>query len=305
LPLLNVGVRSRLGTPGPLYDDARGVNADLQLVVDRSGGLADGQVYLVYVDRPDVTSANTDIFVRTSQFPGAAWSPPRIVNDDNTETSQFSPQIAIDQTTGDVAVAWYDARNSRTNETVELFSSVNRNGGITWQPNIALSDAASDAHTGGSDPGDYNRMDAHAGYFYPVWADNSGQLDPPPQNLPKFDMATIRATFVPAGPGGASPTNTAVAIPGAILGLANVPNLIAHATPQSEQGRYASDALEFVLPQDALVGPFCTSRADAFAALGLSRWRRGAGDQEENLSVESRPFDGALLDRAFLTLERL
>ena len=42
---------------------------------------------------------------------GATWSNPVRVNDDAGTNSQFLPFIALDQTTGYIAVSWYDCRN--------------------------------------------------------------------------------------------------------------------------------------------------------------------------------------------------
>jgi hypothetical protein len=146
------------------------------LVADRSGGSTNGKVYMVYTDRLDGVARDADILIRSSDISGTVWSPPTRLNDDDTTNSQFLPQIALDQTTGDVAVAWYDARNSADNTAVELYATVSVDGGITWQPNLAVSSGPSNANDARdiNDFGDYNKMDAYGGYFYPIWEDNSG-----------------------------------------------------------------------------------------------------------------------------------
>ena len=56
-------------------------------------------------------SDDTNIYVRYSDDNGMTWSNGVRVNDDNTTNSQFMPKISLDQTTGQIAVVWYDSRN--------------------------------------------------------------------------------------------------------------------------------------------------------------------------------------------------
>src|SRR6266446_3995294 len=86
----------------------RSVDAEPGLAWDRTGGLHNGRVYLVYTLEHPNNSKNTDIFVRFSDDEGATWSNPVRVNDDNTTNSQFLPKISLDPTTGNLAVVWYD-----------------------------------------------------------------------------------------------------------------------------------------------------------------------------------------------------
>lgn len=89
----------------------RTIDAEVRLAWDRSGGADNGRVYLVYTDETPNESNNTDIYLRYSDNNGSAWSAPVKLNDDATNRSQFLPRIDIDQTTGNVAVVWYDCRN--------------------------------------------------------------------------------------------------------------------------------------------------------------------------------------------------
>jgi len=189
--------------PGPLFNDARGVGAVTGLSWDRSGGAHNGRVYAVYTDSPAVGSTNTNIFVKYSDNNGLNWTfgnNGNPINDDGRTVPHFLPQSALDQTTGNLAAAWYDCHNSLANQTVQVFASVSMDGGITWQPNRILQDNASNSNTAMSTNnfGDYNTMAAHGGNFYPIWADNSGTLNPPPPiGKVEFDMATVSASFAP------------------------------------------------------------------------------------------------------------
>jgi hypothetical protein len=156
----------------------RTIDADAFLAWDRSGGPHNGRVYLQYTDRANTSTAATQIYVRYSDDNGATWSDPVRVNDDplTNGKSHFWPAIAVDQTTGAVAVTWYDTRNSGTaNNTAQVFGTASFDGGVTWCPNIQISAGTSNATVSGSsiEFGDYDRMDFYAGVFYRTWGDNS------------------------------------------------------------------------------------------------------------------------------------
>jgi hypothetical protein len=59
--------------------------------------------------------------VRSSDDDGTTWSSPVRVNDDSLGNgkSQFLPAVAADYTTGNVAVTWYDTRNSGRNNAAQ------------------------------------------------------------------------------------------------------------------------------------------------------------------------------------------
>jgi hypothetical protein len=182
------------------------IDAEAGLAWDRSGGPHNGRVYLMYTDRPDTSSADTDIYVRYSDNGGASWTSPVRVNDDTfgNGKSQFLPRIALDQTTGNIAVSFYDCRNSSGNNTVEVWASVSTDGGVTFSPNAKVSGGVSSALVSaisatGFDYGDYTGLAFNAGAFYPVWADNSNSTgDNPAGANGNFDMYTARVIVVDA-----------------------------------------------------------------------------------------------------------
>src|SRR5207247_2858241 len=89
----------------------RSVDAEANLAWDRSGGSHDGRVYAIWTQEVKNESNNMDIMLRHSDDDGASWSSAVRLNDDAGTNSQINPAIALDQTTGNVAVSWYDARN--------------------------------------------------------------------------------------------------------------------------------------------------------------------------------------------------
>jgi len=184
----------------------RSVDAEAGLAYDRSGGVNDGRVYLVYTDESPNESDDTNIFVRFSEDDGATWSAPVRVNDDASTNSQFLPRIALDQTTGVLAVSWHDSRNddglggpgdtdNTPNTDAQLFATVSVDGGGTFLPNVQVSAGTSNALDALAqvDYGDYTGLAFFDGSFYPAWADNSDSTgDNPNGPLTRFDIYTAR-----------------------------------------------------------------------------------------------------------------
>jgi hypothetical protein len=201
----------------------RDIDAETGLAWDRSGGPHNGRVYLVYTDRPSTSSADTDIYVRFSDDNGTTWSSPVRVNDDpvGNGKSQWFPRIALDQTTGNIAVSFYDCRNSPGNNTVQLWATVSMDGGLTFLPNIKVSTGTTNgtvAALGGFDLGDYNGLTFHGGVFYPSWADNSNSTgDNPDGTLRNTDLYTARVT-VDFPPLVITPTSAGITVSTATLG---------------------------------------------------------------------------------------
>ena len=150
------------------------------MAYDRSGGVHNGRAYLVYTDAPSPGSFDANIFVRYSDDNGVTWSTPVQVNDDTGTNSQFFSSIAVDQTTGNVAIGWYDCRNSPGNDTAEYFVSASIDGGATFLPNVQVAQALSDGNENFiGDPnefGDFYRISFFNNVIHVVWADNSSDI---------------------------------------------------------------------------------------------------------------------------------
>lgn len=187
-----VGVLRRI----PAQMTTFGIDAEGNLAWDRSGGSHNGRVYLTYADAASVSSDDTNIFLRYSDDNGTTWSAPLRVNDDTGTNSQFLPAIAVDQTTGNVAISWFDARNSSTNAASRVFVSASTDGGVTFQPNVPVSAGISDAATSGETDfgyGGYMTLDFSNGRIQAVWADNSNGTGDNPGGTPgtsPFDIYT-------------------------------------------------------------------------------------------------------------------
>lgn len=180
----------------------RSIDAEAGLAWDRSGGPFQGRVYLMYTDRLNTSSVDTDVYLRHSDDGGATWSAPVRVNDDpvGNGKSQFLPRISLDQTTGYIAVSFYDCRDSANNTTTEFWAAVSTNGGVSFLPNVKVSTGVSSAlvsviEANSFDYGDYTGLTFYGGVLYPCWADNSDSTgDNPNGAMNYFDVYTARIT---------------------------------------------------------------------------------------------------------------
>ncbi len=182
----------------------RSIDAEPGLAWDRTGGPHNGRVYLVYTFEDKNESDNTDIYVRYSDDDGATWSAGVRVNDDTTANSQFLPKISLDQTTGNIAVTWYDARNDDgqggpgdtdgiPNTDAQVWGAFSTDGGQTFTKNIQISAGTSNSHDAmnGTDYGDYSGLSFYGGIAHPAWSDNSNSTGNNPDGaLHQLDIYT-------------------------------------------------------------------------------------------------------------------
>jgi hypothetical protein len=187
----------------------RSIDAEANLAWDRSGGPHNGRAYLVWTQETPNESDNTDIELQHSDDNGATWSPAVKVNDDHTLNSQYDPAIALDQSTGTVALSWYDTRNDLgtggsgdtdgiPNDDFQIWATYSTNGGATFAPNFRISRGTSNAIDANSffDVGDYTHAAFVAGTFWPAWSDNSNSTgDNPDGTLHQFDLYTARISI--------------------------------------------------------------------------------------------------------------
>src|SRR5436305_5693839 len=181
----------------------RSIDAEPGLAWDRTGGPHNGRVYLVYTKEQKNESDNTDVNVRYSDDGGASWSAPVRVNDDSTVNSQFLPKIALDPTTGRIAVVWYDSRNDLgtggpgdtdglPNDDAQLWGAFSSDGG-SFSPNVQISAGTSNSAdaNNGIDYGDYSGLAYYGGVAHPAWADNSNSTGNTPDGaLHQLDVYT-------------------------------------------------------------------------------------------------------------------
>jgi hypothetical protein len=189
----------------PVQPD-RSVDAEANLAWDLSGGPHTGRVYAIWTQEVKNESNDMDIMLQYSDDLGATWSRAVRLNDDAGTNSQINPAIALDQTTGSVAVSWYDARNDLgagspgdtdgiPNDDVQVWATYSTDGGATFVPNFQVSEGASNSSvevTGsGFNFGDYTHAAFLDHRFYPAWSDNSNSTgDNPDGKLHQLDLYT-------------------------------------------------------------------------------------------------------------------
>lgn len=181
----------------------RSIDANVQVAFDRApGSKTRGRMYLVYTDENGNESNDTNIVLKYSDNVGATWSAGIKVNDDGTRRSQFLPAMAVDQTSGNVAIVWRDARNSAGNNTSEVWGTVSTTHGASVLANARLGGMSNQA--GGNatksddlDYGDYMGVAFAKGKFIPVFGDNSNSAGGNPDGAgSKFDLYTVIVTVV-------------------------------------------------------------------------------------------------------------
>ena len=118
--------------------------------------------------------------------------------------SQFLPKIALDPTSGKIAVVWYDARNDLgtggpgdtnglPNDDAQFWGTFSTDGGDSFKPNIQISAGTSNSHDSGNsiDYGDYTGLSFYGGIAHPAWSDNSNSTGTNPDGaLHQLDIYT-------------------------------------------------------------------------------------------------------------------
>ena len=165
---------------------------------------------MVYTIAPNTFSDNLDVRVRFSDDDGGSWSAALKVNTDRTKFSQFLPRIAVDQKSGNVAFAWYDARNDRgsgsgstnrrVNDDAQLWAVAAKPtaNGLIFSKNFRISAGTFNADRANNtiDLGDYIGLTFRNGVFWPVWSDNSNSTrDNPNGRLRALDLYIAKVTM--------------------------------------------------------------------------------------------------------------
>jgi hypothetical protein len=172
---------------------SRTIDAQVALQYNSTGGARNGELYMLYTQASNNTTNDTNIVFRRSTDNGATFSSEIRLNDDVGNKSQFFGRLALDQTTGNLASVWYDARNSNDNSMIELWGTVSTDGGTTWTPNFKISTGVTDGRSAsiGGDPnelGDYIALDFFNGHIAAAWADSSNSTGDNPNGTRGLDV---------------------------------------------------------------------------------------------------------------------
>ncbi len=107
------------------------------LVIDRSGGPTNNNIYML----ASVSSGGgTDVMFARSTNGGASFSAPQRINDDpiNPNKWHWFGTLSV-APNGRIDSVWFDSRNAANNIDSQLFYSYSTDGGVTWSPNVAVS----------------------------------------------------------------------------------------------------------------------------------------------------------------------
>ena len=118
-----------------------GLAGQIFLAVDRSGGATNNNVYMVASVSP-FGGNGTDVMFSRSTDGGATFSAAHRINDDpvNPNKWHWFGTIGV-APNGRVDSVWLDSRNAANNIDSQLFYSYSTDGGVTWSPNVAVSNS--------------------------------------------------------------------------------------------------------------------------------------------------------------------
>jgi len=118
-----------------------GLDGMLFLAIDHSGGSTNNNIYMLASVVPSGRNT-TDVMFARSTDGGLTFSAPHKINDDpvNPNKWHWFGTFAV-APNGRLDAVWYDTRNAANNTDSQLFYSWSTDAGVTWAPNIAVSNA--------------------------------------------------------------------------------------------------------------------------------------------------------------------
>ncbi len=227
-----IGTLSSFGTNNsPPAQDKRGINAFGAIAVDTGSSPYSGTIYVVYPDFPSGVSSGTDVNIYEihSSDGGSTWTAPVKVNDDTGTATQFFPWVAVDPTSGDVVVSWYDTRNDPNNRKTQMFFAYSTDGGQTFQPNVQVTQASNqfsslnstvaysdenstdNTNYNANQYGDYAQITAQNGEAWVIWTDTR-QFYPSDTGNAKREDVAVASVSVCTPPG--TPSGLSASVPG-------------------------------------------------------------------------------------------
>ncbi len=158
------------GTPASIPWSQGGPTTFPSIACDVSGGARNGYIYVTWCDG---RNGDADIFLTRSTDHGSTWSSALRVNNDGLGNGKVQawPWIAVNES-GNIAINFFDTRNTPNNNTIEAWVARSSDGGLTFT-NDVLSSQQSPTNIPNSDVryGDYIGIDSWGGHTVPVWTD--------------------------------------------------------------------------------------------------------------------------------------
>lgn len=150
------------------------VNSFPNLDVDRSGGARNGWIYIVTAEKNLAPAgSDPDVVMHRSSDGGNTWSAGIRVNQDpiNNGKVQYFPAIEVDDA-GGISILYYDARNTPTSDSVQVYISRSLDGGNTWRDYLVSAEKfyPQPISLGGTgNQGDNIGIVSSGSKLYPVW----------------------------------------------------------------------------------------------------------------------------------------
>jgi hypothetical protein len=119
-----------------------GLVGQVFLAVDRSGTATNNNIYMLASLEPFGANNGTDVMFSRSTNGGLTFSAPRRINDDpiNHNKWHWFGTLSV-APNGRIDSVWLDTRNAANNTDSQLFYSFSTDGGVTWAPNVAVSNS--------------------------------------------------------------------------------------------------------------------------------------------------------------------
>ena len=112
------------------------------LTVDRSGTGTNNNIYMLATVQQFSASNGSDVMFTRSTDGGLTFSAPQRITDDpvNQNKWHWFGTLAV-APNGRIDSVWLDTRNAANNTDSQLFYSWSTDGGVTWAPNVAVSNS--------------------------------------------------------------------------------------------------------------------------------------------------------------------
>jgi len=131
----------------------------------------------LYVSMFNWTGTQQQVLVVNSKDGGNTWSQPVPVAPPSDTHDQFLPWLSV-SSTGLLGVSWLDRRNDPDNVNYQAFAEISKDGGQTFQTNVALTPKLSNPNLNGNDYlGDYAGNTWVGSTFLAVWPDTSNGVN--------------------------------------------------------------------------------------------------------------------------------
>jgi hypothetical protein len=208
-----------------------GLDGMLFLAIDRSGGPTNNNIYMLASVVPSGRST-TDVMFARSTDGGMTFNAPHKVNDDpvNPNKWHWFGTFAV-APNGRLDAVWYDTRNAANNTDSQLFYSWSTDAGLTWAPNIAVSNTFN--------PFEGYPNQSKIGDYITIVSDNTGGNVAysatfnfnPNRSQHEEDVYYVRVS--PSGGGTPTPTPTASPTPTSTATATPISTATATATPSA------------------------------------------------------------------------